>query len=266
MRAPSFHIYTATSDYHVIAIDYRGFGTSSGTPSEDGLVLDASAAVHFAIEKAGVPPHQIVVVGHSLGSAVAAGVAERYARVHGTDFAGVIMVAGFSSLPNMLSGYSIAGWVPILRPVRNYPRILHFILGFIKDHWESAKRLQNIVNIVQRTSSEERGPAGNGQPRRHLRLSLIHAADDRDIPCHEDDRTFATVVEPLIAKKAGDEVSAEQIKILKEARTRHIGDNAFVSEWREGDVTIRQERFPHGGKITDTLCTLGRTNDTKRPQ
>ncbi|EPE04473.1 abhydrolase domain-containing protein [Ophiostoma piceae UAMH 11346] len=247
VRAPSFHIYTATSDYHVIAIDYRGFGTSSGSPSEDGLVLDASAAVNFAIEKAGVPPHRIVVVGHSLGSAVAAGVAERYARVHGTDFAGVIMVAGFSSLPNMLSGYSIAGWVPILRPVRNYPRILHFILSFIKDHWESAKRLRNIVNIVRRTNSEEMGHARNGQPRRHLRLSLIHAADDRDIPCHEDDRTFATVVEPLIAKQAGDVVPAEQIKTLKEARTRHIGDNAFVSEWREDDVTIRQERFPHGG-------------------
>lgn len=248
VRAPSFNLYTATSDYHVIAIDYRGFGSSTGSPSEDGLILDASAAVQWAIDKAGVPPHRIVVVGHSLGSAVAAGVAERYARVHGTDFAGVIMVAGFSSLPNMLSGYAIAGWVPILRPVRNYPRILHFILSFIQDHWETSKRLQNIVEIVQRTNSQEKAAhTEGGHPRRHLRLSLIHAADDMDIPCHEDDKTFASVVEPMIAKKTGTDVTAEQIQALKEECTRHIGDNAFVSLWRDDDVTIRQERFPYGG-------------------
>lgn len=257
MRAPSFHTYTATSDYHVIAIDYRGFGKSTGAPSEDGLVLDASAVVHFAVDMAGVPPHRIVMVGHSLGSAVAAGVAERYARVHGIDLAGVIMVSGFSSLPNMLSGYSIAGWIPVLRPVRNYPRILHFLFRFIQDHWESAKRLQNMVKIVQQTNADGSKKGDASLPRRHLRLSLIHAADDWDIPCHEDDKTFATVVEPLIARKEGDEVSARQIKTLKEACTRHIGDNAFVTEWRQGDVTIRQERFPHGGMYTRSLNLCG---------
>lgn len=248
-------MYTATSNYHVLAIDYRGFGTSSGSPTEDGLILDAYAALHFAMDTAGLSPDRIIILGHSLGSAVAAGAAERYARVHGIDFAGVIMVASFSNLSDMLSGYAIAGLVPILKPLRSYPRILRMILGCLVDHWESAKRLRNMVSIVHRSNTEDdrdnktKGKNGqnNGNQRRHLRVSLIHAADDNDIPCIEDDRMFATAIVPLIPTKDGRELTPAELFALKEQRTKHLGKEAFVSEWREGDVYIRQERFPHGG-------------------
>ncbi|CAK7221202.1 hypothetical protein SCUCBS95973_004414 [Sporothrix curviconia] len=259
VRAPSFHMYTATSNYHVLAIDYRGFGTSSGSPTEDGLILDGCAALRFALETAGLPPDRIVIVGHSLGSAVAAGAAERYARVHGVDFAGVIMVASFSNLSDMLSGYAIAGLVPILKPLRSYPRILRLVLGCLVDRWESAQRLRNMVSIVHRSNTEDGGEdktaahkyeghsSDTNAPRRHLRLSLIHAADDNDIPCIEDDKIFATVVGPLVRNEAGKELSPPELLALKEQRTNHLGKGAFVSEWRDGNVTIRQERFPHGG-------------------
>ncbi|CAK7206801.1 hypothetical protein SEUCBS139899_009607 [Sporothrix eucalyptigena] len=249
VRAPSFHTYTATSNYHVLAIDYRGFGTSTGSPTEDGLILDGCAALHFALETVGLSPDRIVIVGHSLGSAVAAGAAERYTRVHGVDFAGVIMVASFSNLSDMLSGYAIAGLVPILKPLRSYPRILRLVLGCLVDHWESAQRLRNMVSIVHRSNAEEDQDKRaykkktNDNPRRHLQLSLIHAADDNDIPCFEDDKIFNTVIAPLV----GEEVPATELLALKEQRTKHLGKGAFVSEWRDGDVTIRQERFPHGG-------------------
>ncbi|KIH87681.1 abhydrolase domain-containing protein 12 [Sporothrix brasiliensis 5110] len=255
VRAPSFHMYTATSNYHVLAIDYRGFGTSTGSPTEDGLILDAYAALHFALDTAGLSPDRIIILGHSLGSAVAAGAAERYARVHGIDFAGLIMVASFSNLSDMLSGYAIAGLVPILKPLRSYPRVLRLILGCLVDHWESAKRLRNMVSIVHRSNTEDdrdkKGKKGKNGPsdnlRRHLQISLIHAADDNDIPCIEDDRMFATAILPLIPTENGEEVTPAELITLKEKRTKHLGKGAFVSEWREGDVCIRQERFPHGG-------------------
>ncbi|CAK7221247.1 hypothetical protein SBRCBS47491_004463 [Sporothrix bragantina] len=249
VRAPSFHTYTATSNYHVLAIDYRGFGTSSGSPTEDGLILDGCAALRFALETAGISPDRIIIVGHSLGSAVAAGAAERYARVHGVDFAGVIMVASFSNLSDMLSGYAIAGLVPILKPLRSYPRVLRLVLGCLVDHWESAQRLRNIMSIVHRSNAEDDNQKGhrNENARRHLRLSLIHAADDCDIPCIEDDKIFATVLGPLARDAAGNELSPPEFLAQKEQRTKHLGKGAFVSEWREGDVTVRQERFPHGG-------------------
>ncbi|CAK7273389.1 hypothetical protein SEPCBS57363_005628 [Sporothrix epigloea] len=253
VRAPSFRMYTATSNYHVLAIDYRGFGTSSGSPTEDGLILDGCAALKFALETAGLSPDRIILIGHSLGSAVAAGVAERYARVHGVDFAGVIMVASFSNLSDMLSGYAIAGLVPILKPLRSYPRVLRLILGCLVDHWESAQRLRNIVNIVHRSNVEEHQNVkkqthkSQKDAQRHLRLSLIHAADDNDIPCIEDDKIFATVLGPLVRDAAGNEATTAELLALKEQRTKHLGKGAFVSEWRDGNVAIRQERFPHGG-------------------
>ncbi|CAK7269585.1 hypothetical protein SEPCBS119000_003643 [Sporothrix epigloea] len=255
VRAPSFHMYTATSNYHVLAIDYRGFGTSSGSPTEDGLILDGCAALNFALETAGLSPDRIVLIGHSLGSAVAAGAAERYARVHGIDFAGLIMVASFSNLSDMLSGYAIAGLVPILRPLRPYPRIMRLVLGCLVDHWESAQRLRNIVNIVHRSNTEEGQDTakyrsqkhGKNNAQRHFRLGLIHAADDNDIPCIEDDKIFATVLGPLVRDAAGNEAPTAELLALKEQRTKHLGKGAFVSEWREGGIAIRQERFPRGG-------------------
>jgi uncharacterized protein len=53
----------------LLAVSYRGYEGSTGSPSEDGLHLDADAAYAFATSK--VAPDQIVVWGHSLGSGVA---------------------------------------------------------------------------------------------------------------------------------------------------------------------------------------------------
>ena len=56
--------------FHVFAIDYRGYGDSSGTPSEDGLIEDAHMIYNYAREKA---PHKpIYVWGHSMGTGVSA--------------------------------------------------------------------------------------------------------------------------------------------------------------------------------------------------
>ncbi|MFY9290275.1 MAG: alpha/beta fold hydrolase [Methylorubrum rhodinum] len=54
----------------VLAIDYRGFGGSTGAPSEAGLTRDAEAAYRHATE-AGFAPRDIVVLGESLGSGLA---------------------------------------------------------------------------------------------------------------------------------------------------------------------------------------------------
>jgi fermentation-respiration switch protein FrsA (DUF1100 family) len=57
--------------FHVLAIDYRGFGTSAGTPSEQGLYLDARGAYDYLVHTRGVPADRVIVYGHSLGAAVA---------------------------------------------------------------------------------------------------------------------------------------------------------------------------------------------------
>jgi fermentation-respiration switch protein FrsA (DUF1100 family) len=56
---------------NLLAFDYRGYGESSGTPSEQGLYDDAHAAYRYLRDVEAVPPERIVIFGHSLGSAVA---------------------------------------------------------------------------------------------------------------------------------------------------------------------------------------------------
>jgi len=62
---------------NLLAFDYRGYGESSGSPSEAGLYRDAEAAYEYLRDTLRVPPERIVLFGHSLGSAVAVELATR---------------------------------------------------------------------------------------------------------------------------------------------------------------------------------------------
>ncbi len=55
----------------VFAFDYRGYGRSEGRPHEAGVLKDGHAAQHWFAERAGIQPDQIILIGRSLGGAVA---------------------------------------------------------------------------------------------------------------------------------------------------------------------------------------------------
>jgi uncharacterized protein len=57
----------------IVAVEYRGYGGSSGSPSERGLITDAEAGYAFAAAR--YPAQQIVLWGESLGSGVAVALA-----------------------------------------------------------------------------------------------------------------------------------------------------------------------------------------------
>jgi pimeloyl-ACP methyl ester carboxylesterase len=238
IRPAFYHVLTDTSTYHILAVDYRGFGHSTGSPTEDGLILDASATVDWALHVAGVSPDRIVLLGHSLGTAVVSAIAQRYAE-SGIDFAGVVLTAAFSSLPTMLSGYAIAGYLPVLRPLTVFPGVLNRVLAFVVDKWDSASKLTALVRTVK---------ARDGR----LNLSLVHARNDWDIPCHEDDRLFVAAVNGTL--EGSQVVDLETFARQKEEKMLRLGDDAFVASWSHGGIEIRQELFPYGGEFTLTPC------------
>ncbi len=55
--------------YDTFIFDYRGYGESSGAPSESGTYLDAQAAWRYLTETKGIPPARIMLFGESLGGA-----------------------------------------------------------------------------------------------------------------------------------------------------------------------------------------------------
>lgn len=74
----------------VLAIDYRGYGGSTGKPNEAGLRADARAAFDFAHRTA--PEARIAVFGESLGTGVAVALAGD------RPVAGVLLNAPYASL------------------------------------------------------------------------------------------------------------------------------------------------------------------------
>ena len=67
-RVERFRALTADGS-GLVALSYRGYGGSSGRPTEKGLSEDAAAAYAFAVAR--YPAHRIVLWGESLGSALA---------------------------------------------------------------------------------------------------------------------------------------------------------------------------------------------------
>ncbi len=69
--------YFGSTDYGMLAVSYRGYGGSTGSPSEPGLVADAETAYRWLTAN-GVAADQILVLGESLGSGVAVQLAAKY--------------------------------------------------------------------------------------------------------------------------------------------------------------------------------------------
>ncbi len=81
---------------NIFIFDYRGYGLSEGTPSEEGLYTDGKAALGFLIEK-GYSPEDVIAFGRSLGGAVAAKISSE------TPPAALILESTFTSLAAMAS-------------------------------------------------------------------------------------------------------------------------------------------------------------------
>lgn len=88
----------------VFAFDYRGYGRSSGRPSEKGVYLDAEAAWQWLIHR-GFAPEDIVVLGESLGGGVACELVTR------KPLRALILQSTFTSVPDLAS--EMMPWLPV---------------------------------------------------------------------------------------------------------------------------------------------------------
>lgn len=89
--------------YSIFLFDYRGYGRSEGKPTVSGVVADGRAAVRKAAELAGVQPSQVIVMGRSLGGAVAVQLATTF------DSRALIVESSFTSFRDVARHH--AGWL-----------------------------------------------------------------------------------------------------------------------------------------------------------
>ena len=77
--------------FNVLMYDYRGYGRSEGTPTEDGIYKDGLAAYDYAVSLPEVKSGRVFLWGTSLGGAVAIDVASH------RQAAGLILESTFTS-------------------------------------------------------------------------------------------------------------------------------------------------------------------------
>ena len=107
--------------YSVFAFDYRGYGRSSGSPSEEGLYADSRAAAAFFCNHFRREDKPVLYVGHSLGGVAAACAAEAYMPD------GLVLQGTFPDKATLLSYY------PLLRLLGFFSRYKLSTLDFIRN-------------------------------------------------------------------------------------------------------------------------------------
>lgn len=93
-RLPHAQLLVAAA-FDVLVFDYRGYGRSSGTPSEEGTYRDAQAAHAALLTQPGVDASRTLYLGESLGGAVALALALERAP------AGLILQSAFTGVRDM---------------------------------------------------------------------------------------------------------------------------------------------------------------------
>jgi uncharacterized protein len=98
----------------VLIFDYRGYGQSTGRPTEQGTYEDALAAWRYLVEERGIDSGRLILFGRSMGGAVAAWLAAE--RPPG----GLIVESTFRSVPDLAA--ELYWFLPVRRLARlEYP-------------------------------------------------------------------------------------------------------------------------------------------------
>jgi uncharacterized protein len=102
-RAPRFAAYQA-ADYGAAFVSYRGYGGSTGDPTEAGFLQDARAAYYWLLAH-DVPHLQIVVIGESLGTGVAVQLAST------VPVGALVLEAPYTATVDIAAG--LYPWLPV---------------------------------------------------------------------------------------------------------------------------------------------------------
>jgi abhydrolase domain-containing protein 12 len=211
----------------VLAFDYRGFGRTKGSPTEEGVISDAVAVVKWALEVAKVPSRRIAFVSQSLGTAIASAAADHFIeQTPKVELAGIVLCAPFVDAPTAFQNYSIGGVVPLLAPMRVLPPLRRWFVRQFPDPWMTQERIRNLVRKSDR-----------------LRLTFVHATNDMTIPPSQTEELFH------MAAAATQREGVTKEEMDERMETADLGDGGWTHIWTSGDKIIRKDILRYGGMV-----------------
>ena len=149
----------------LLLVEYRGYGRSTGRPSEDGLHRDAQAGLAAIRAGSGVDPARVVMMGESLGAAVALRLALEVPPL------GCVLQSAFTSLRDVARAH--------------YPAVLSALAGEAYPNLERIRRLKAPVLILHGDVDEivpfEQGQALYAAAPEPRRLCVVAGAGHNDL-------------------------------------------------------------------------------------
>jgi len=157
-----------------MVIDYRGFGDSEGYPSVGGVSMDARAGWDFLIGE-GAKPEDVLIMGHSLGTAIAGLLAAELGR-EGVQPRGTVLMSAFSSVRSLIDHYYLFGFLPLLKPLSAIPFAPRLVT------WSLIHRFDTLTLVPDIKSS----------------VLIAHADNDWDIPSSHSSLLFDAFLAPYL--------------------------------------------------------------------
>ncbi|CAD6190053.1 unnamed protein product [Caenorhabditis auriculariae] len=181
------HLYNvlAKLDFHIIAFDYRGYGDSEGSPTEEGIVSDTRTMYEYV--KAQVGQKTIFVWGHSMGTGVSTKVVMDLS-MEGSPPRGLILESPFNNLHDAIVNHPLF----IIFCWMNEFFVQNFLmkpLNRVGLHMETDARIANVTCpiLILHAQDDETLPVKLG---RRLRDSALTANRTVDYVEFEASRRF----------------------------------------------------------------------------
>jgi fermentation-respiration switch protein FrsA (DUF1100 family) len=102
-RIPVAQMLDEAIGCNVLMLEYRGYGLSTGTPNEEGLMIDAQTGLDYIRQRTELRDTKIVVYGQSLGGAVSINLVAKNQKQG--DIAGLILENTFISIKKLIPRY-----------------------------------------------------------------------------------------------------------------------------------------------------------------
>ena len=99
-RVPIARALQESLGCNVLMLEYRGYGLSTGTPDENGLMIDAQTGLDWIRNREETKDTKIVVYGQSLGGAVSIKLVAQNQKAG--DIAGLILENTFTSIRKLI--------------------------------------------------------------------------------------------------------------------------------------------------------------------
>lgn len=151
--------------FNVFMLDYRGYGWSQGEASLPGIYADAAAAVHAVMGRADVDRSRIIVLGQSLGGAVAIHTVAH--SPYRTQIKALITDSSFASHRQITREKLGSSWLTWLT---QWPFALT-----VSDEYSPLKSIAGVSPVS---------------------LLILHGTADTIIPLHHARQLFAVAQEP----------------------------------------------------------------------